>query len=52
VRLNGRESALVTGSFVLVPRGSAHAFLRKGRRPLILLAMLSGEACQAAESQR
>jgi hypothetical protein len=47
IRLNGRESALVTGSFALVPRGTAHAFTRKGRRPLILLAVLSGEACEA-----
>jgi mannose-6-phosphate isomerase-like protein (cupin superfamily) len=47
IRLNGKESALVTGSFALVPRGTAHAFIRKGRRPLILLSTLSGEACQA-----
>jgi quercetin dioxygenase-like cupin family protein len=47
IRLNGRESALVTGSFALIPRGTAHAFIRKGRRPLILLSLLSGEACQA-----
>jgi hypothetical protein len=48
IRLNGRESALVTGSFAMVPRGAAHAFIRKGRRPLILLWVLSGEPCQAA----
>lgn len=46
IRLNGRESALVTGSFALVPRGTSHAFIRKGRRPLILLSVLSGEACE------
>jgi hypothetical protein len=46
IRLGGRESSLVTGSFVIVPRGSAHGFTRKGRRPLILLAVLSGEPCQ------
>jgi hypothetical protein len=48
IRLNGRESAVVTGSFALIPRGTAHAFARKGRRPLILLSTLSGEPCQAA----
>jgi Carboxypeptidase regulatory-like domain/Cupin domain len=47
IRLNGRESPLVTGSFALVPRGTSHAFIRKGRRPLILLSVLSGEACEA-----
>jgi hypothetical protein len=46
ILLSGRESPLATGSFALVPRGTSHAFTRKGRRPLILLAMLSGEACQ------
>jgi hypothetical protein len=47
IRLNGRESPLVTGSFALIPRGTAHAFIRKGKRPLILLSVLSGEACEA-----
>jgi hypothetical protein len=46
ISLNGRESALVTGSFALVPRGTAHGFARKGKRPLILLSLLSGEPCQ------
>jgi len=49
VRLNGRESALVTGSFTMVPRGISHAFIRKGRRPLILLSVLSGEACPGTQ---
>jgi hypothetical protein len=48
MRLNGRESALVTGNFALVPRGASHGFVRKGKRPLILLAVLSGEPCQPA----
>jgi hypothetical protein len=49
MRLNGRESALVTGSFALVPRGTSHGFVRKGKRPLILLAVLSGEPCQPGQ---
>jgi hypothetical protein len=49
IRVNGRESGLLTGGFAMVPRGSAHAFARKGRRPLILLAVLSGEPCQASQ---
>jgi mannose-6-phosphate isomerase-like protein (cupin superfamily) len=47
IRLNGRESPLVTGGFALIPRGTTHAFVRKGKRPLILLSVLSGEACEA-----
>jgi hypothetical protein len=49
IRVAGRESAVLTGGFAMVPRGSAHAFVRKGRRPLILLAVLSGEPCQASQ---
>jgi mannose-6-phosphate isomerase-like protein (cupin superfamily) len=47
LRLAGRESAITTSDFVQVPRGTSHAFLRKGRRPLILFAVLSGEPCSA-----
>jgi mannose-6-phosphate isomerase-like protein (cupin superfamily) len=46
IRVNGRESAVLTGGFAMVPRGSSHTFVRKGRRPLILLGVLSGEPCQ------
>jgi mannose-6-phosphate isomerase-like protein (cupin superfamily) len=45
VRLNGRESAITTSEFIQVPRGTSHAFVRKGKRPLIMLAVLSGEPC-------
>jgi hypothetical protein len=47
VRLNGRESALTAGGFALVPRGTAHGLVRRGRTPLVLLAVLSGEPCSA-----
>jgi hypothetical protein len=46
VRINGRESNLETGAFVSVPRDTAHSFTRRGRRPLILLATLSGSPCE------
>jgi hypothetical protein len=49
VRLAGRETKLATNGFVSVPRGTAHSFIRTGRRPLILLAVLSGEACEEAK---
>jgi mannose-6-phosphate isomerase-like protein (cupin superfamily) len=45
VRLNGRESAITTSEFIQVPRGTSHAFVRKGKRPLIMFAVLSGEPC-------
>jgi hypothetical protein len=49
VRIAGRETKLVTNGFVSVPRGTSHAFVRAGRRPLILLAVLSGEPCEEAK---
>jgi mannose-6-phosphate isomerase-like protein (cupin superfamily) len=46
VRMNGRDIALAAGSFVSIPRGTAHALVRRGRRPLILLATVSGTPCE------
>jgi len=46
VGINGRDTALMAGSFVSLPRGTAHILVRRGRRPLILLATLSGEPCE------
>jgi len=46
VAIGDRETPLAAGGYVAVPRGTAHALARRGRRPLILLAVLSGEACE------
>src|SRR2546425_174896 len=40
LRMNGRDLTLATGHFAMIPRGISHAFTRRGRRPLILLAIL------------
>ena len=48
-QLGGRGTAVVTSSVVSVPRGTRHSFVRKGNRPLILLAVLSGEPCEQAK---
>ena len=47
-KLNGRDSTLVAGSFVSVPRGTAHSLARRGRRPLIMLTTVSGTPCEEA----
>lgn len=47
LRLNGRDLLLATGHFAMIPRGTSHAFTRRGRRPLILLSVLSGEPCES-----
>ena len=47
-KMNGRDSALVAGSFVSVPRGTPHSLARRGRRPLIMLTTVSGTPCEEA----
>ena len=49
IRVNGRESALAAGTFALVPRGASYSILRKGRNPIVLLSVLTGEPCQAQQ---
>jgi mannose-6-phosphate isomerase-like protein (cupin superfamily) len=46
--IEGRRSSIKTNDFVSVPRGTAHAFDRTGKRALVLLAILSGEPCERA----
>lgn len=46
VRLGDRDTKVVAGSFVSIPRGTAHSIIRSGRRPLILLSTLSGTPCE------
>ena len=46
VKMDGRDIAISAGSFVSIPRGTAHAIGRRGRRPLIMLATLSGTPCE------
>jgi mannose-6-phosphate isomerase-like protein (cupin superfamily) len=48
LKMNGRDVAINAGSFVSIPRGTAHAIGRRGRRPLILLATLNGTPCEEA----
>jgi hypothetical protein len=49
ITLNRRDTRIVTNGYVSVPRGTLHAFARRGNRPLVLLAVLSGEPCEAAK---
>lgn len=47
--LGGRDSRIETNGFVSVPRGTLHGFSRRGGRPLVLLAVVSGEPCLTAK---
>ena len=49
MKVDGRDVALKAGGYAALPRGTAHAVTRSGRRPLILLATLSGEPCEVAK---
>jgi mannose-6-phosphate isomerase-like protein (cupin superfamily) len=48
LRLDGRDTNLAAGSFASIPRGQAHGIVRRGRRPLILVATVSGSPCEEA----
>lgn len=48
VRIGGRDTALGASSLVSLPRGTSHSLIRRGRRPLIVLATLSGVPCEEA----
>ena len=48
-KIAGHETMIDTNAFVSVPRNTIHSFTRRGNRPLILLAVLSGEPCEQAK---
>jgi len=49
VRLNGKDSGLAAGTYISLPRNTSHSIVRRGNRPLILLATLSGPPCEEAK---
>ena len=47
IKIDGREIGVTAGSFAVVPRGTPYGFTRRGRNPLIVLAVLAGAPCAA-----
>jgi hypothetical protein len=47
IRIGDRDHQVTNGSFAVVPRGTGYSFTRRGRNPLIVLAVLSGAPCAA-----
>ncbi len=45
LRLGDRDISVTNGSFAVVPRGTTYGFSRRGRNPLIVLAVLAGAPC-------
>jgi mannose-6-phosphate isomerase-like protein (cupin superfamily) len=46
VRIREESTPVAPGSLSIIPRGAPHGFERRGKNPLILLSMLSGQPCQ------
>ena len=45
IKIGDRDVNITNGSFAVVPRGTTYGFTRRGRNPLIVLAVLSGAPC-------
>jgi hypothetical protein len=45
LRLDDRDVSVTNGSFAVVPHGTTYGLTRRGRNPLIVLAVLSGAPC-------
>ena len=45
LRLGDSDITIGAGSFAVVPRGTTYGFTRRGRNPIIVLAVLSGAPC-------
>jgi Carboxypeptidase regulatory-like domain/Cupin domain len=48
-RFSGRDTQLKTNGLVSIPRGTPHSLSRRGNRPLVVLAFISGEPCEVAK---
>ena len=47
IKIGDREFTVTNGAFSVVPRGSTYSLSRRGRNPLIVLAVLAGAPCAA-----
>lgn len=45
LKLDEREANVAAGGFAVVPRGTTYSLTRRGRNPLIVLAVLAGAPC-------
>ena len=49
VRIGG-DDAIYAGALVVLPNGTAHAFERRGKNPLIVLSTLTGSPCEVSKT--
>ena len=45
LRLGNRDLPLASSTIAIVPRGTVRGLTRKGKNPLIVLSVVSGQAC-------
>ena len=45
--VNGRDQIVTNGWYAMIPRGTAHAWTRRGRNPVVILATTGGQPCAA-----
>jgi hypothetical protein len=47
IKIGDREHTVTNGSFAVVPHGTTYSISRRGRNPVIILAVLAGAPCAA-----
>ncbi len=47
--VGGKEHALQTGTFLMIPRTVRHSLAARGRNPMVLLSVRAGEPCKIAD---
>lgn len=50
VRIGEETTPIRAGGLVVLPNGTAHAFERRGKNPLIVLSTLTGSPCEASKT--
>ena len=43
--VNGRDQVVTNGWYAMIPRGTAHAWTRRGRNPVVILSTTGGQPC-------
>ena len=48
-KVGGRESTIASNTFVVIPRGTPHSLVRRGRNPVTVISILTGQPCQSQQ---
>ncbi len=50
LKVSGKDEVLEAGAFSTVPMGTTYSLTRRGRNPVVILSIVSGEPCRSAEA--